>query len=132
MIGGAGWEFADAVFERRFSAGRAAGRDVQSDESIAELAASVGLDGAEAAAAWASGRYEAELREGVTRSERDGCFGVPFVVHRGQRFWGNDKLPWVARSVRLARRRQQGRGGDDEEEGADVVRFIAKESLSKL
>eukprot|EP01048_Picozoa_sp_COSAG05_P042310 COSAG05_NODE_22778_length_262_cov_0.926380_1_plen_67_part_01 len=67
------------MFQRRFVGGKA-GHDVQADESIAELAASVGLDGGEAVKAWSSGLYDAQLRNAVTRSERDGLFGVPFVV----------------------------------------------------
>ena len=35
----------------------------------------------------------------MAQSAKDGVFGVPFYVYRGELFWGHDRLTWLARSV---------------------------------
>jgi len=94
---GMGAAFAREVFAARFSEGE----DVGDSETLAQLAAACGLDGEETLRAAREPALGRRLAEGIMAGVREGLFGVPFFVYRDQAFWGNDRLEWLVRAVRL-------------------------------
>ena len=108
---GKGWAFAEAMCEARWAPGSSGYKgkraNIQDPATIAAIADSVGLDGTACVeAAKHSKELEAETNAIVAQSEADQVFGFPFFVTAdGQRFWGNDRLPWLLRAV------QGGHGG---------------------
>ncbi|WP_049572542.1 2-hydroxychromene-2-carboxylate isomerase [Streptomyces sp. SBT349] len=76
------------------------GRDVSDPATIADVAVALGLDPDRLAGA----AEDRETRErGLTalrEVERDGVFGVPFFIHRRDKFWGLDRLADFAATVR--------------------------------
>lgn len=103
---GRGAEFIEAASRARW----ADGADICDPDTVAGLAAGLGLDPERLAGAVS----DPALRErGVTALldvHRDGVFGVPFFVHGYEKFWGVDRLPAFAASVRGAHARGEGRG----------------------
>jgi hypothetical protein len=98
-----GWEFADVMCQVRWGVhpelGR--GRSIEDPEVIAQVADLVGLDGAQCVhAAQNAANYEARLVANAEQSKKDQVFGIPFFTYRGQRFWGNDRLPAVLKHVK--------------------------------
>ena len=67
---------------------------------IAEVAESVGLDGAACvAAAQTNGAYDEQLKRWSKESGEAMVFGFPFFTFKGQRYWGNDRLPFLLKDV---------------------------------
>lgn len=101
---GRDWALAEALFARRFGFDGGPPADVQKPDVLAEVAESVGLDGAAAASAHEAPEFEAAIAGIVAQGERDGVFGVPFfVLDRGEArecFWGNDHLEYLLRAIR--------------------------------
>lgn len=96
---GRGVAFALETFSARFSRGL----DVSSDETLAAVARACGLDVGETLAAAADPELQARVHRGVEQAfGRDGVFGVPVFVYRGEHFWGNDRLEWLIRAIRDA------------------------------
>ena len=44
--------------------------------------------------------YGEALREIRAEAEADGAFGVPFLIYKGENFWGNDRIEWLVRAIR--------------------------------
>ena len=38
----------------------------------------------------------------IQGAQEDSIFGVPYFVYRGEPFWGNDRIEWLVRAVRIA------------------------------
>lgn len=95
---GRGVDFIDAVHRARWERGL----DVSLRTTMTAIGEELGLDpGALAGAA-----DDPEIRrrgvEALRAVERDGVFGVPFFIHRHDRFWGLDRLPGFIARVRNA------------------------------
>lgn len=96
---GKGWEFADALAKVRW------GQDperqsVEDPAVIASIATSVGLDGAICVdAAQTNPEYDEQLRAWSKESSEALVFGFPFFTYKGQRYWGNDRLPSILKAV---------------------------------
>lgn len=93
---GRGRDFIDAVYRARWEQGR----DISDRATIASIGEELGLD----PAALAGAADDPEIRrrgvEALRAVERDGVFGVPFFIHRHDRFWGTDRLPGFVASLR--------------------------------
>lgn len=90
---GRGSEFGLALFEERW----ARGRDVASEEVLADTAGAVGLDPAEVLAASRDEALRRKLTERIERNYAErGLFGVPMLVTAdGRRFWGHERMEWA-------------------------------------
>jgi 2-hydroxychromene-2-carboxylate isomerase len=87
---GKDWEarWMQAVF--RF--GRVEGHDLTDGATIRGLADRVGLPGRDGID---DPMLDGRLERNTQQAHRAGVCGVPFVVHAGQAYWGNDRLPWL-------------------------------------
>ncbi|HEY2736528.1 MAG TPA: DsbA family protein [Polyangiales bacterium] len=93
---GCGPAFARAMFAARFSRGEA----IDDDAVIARCAEQVGLEALPLLAAQDDVALQERVVHGMIRGvQEDGLFGVPLLVHRGERFWGNDRIEWFLRHV---------------------------------
>jgi 2-hydroxychromene-2-carboxylate isomerase len=92
---GRGRDFALATFAFRFCEGR----NIVTDEAIADAARGAGLDATGATAAAADPAFHERVLEGVRRALQDRLFGVPFFVYRSEKFWGNDRIEWLRRAI---------------------------------
>jgi 2-hydroxychromene-2-carboxylate isomerase len=74
-----------------------ADRDISDPAVVLEIAAGLGVDAGELAAALADeglkSRFKAEVEAAMTR----GVFGSPFFIVDGEPFWGSDRLPQLER-----------------------------------
>lgn len=96
---GLGRPYALALFSKRFEQQQ----DVGDAAVIAEAAREVGLDAAATVAASATEDYQTRVMQGMIQATReDALFGVPFFVYRGEPFWGNDRIHWLKRAIRLS------------------------------
>ncbi len=96
---GRGKAFHDRVFAARFLDAQDIGRR----EVLAAIADAAGLDREAFRAALDDPRWEEALAASNRAAKDDGVFGFPFFVFRDQRFWGNDRLDWLARAIRAGR-----------------------------
>ncbi len=80
--------FCHAIYAANFGAGR----DMRSVEAVAEVAAPLGIDGAELVAAVGAPagkeRFKAETEAALAR----GVFGSPFFIVGEEKFWGADRM----------------------------------------
>jgi 2-hydroxychromene-2-carboxylate isomerase len=71
---------------------------------MARCAEQVGLPAAPLLAAQDEQPLQERVVLGMIRGlEQDGLFGVPLVSHRGERYWGNDRVEWWLRQLDEAR-----------------------------
>ncbi|UGY94200.1 2-hydroxychromene-2-carboxylate isomerase [Streptomyces gobiensis] len=93
---GQGRAFIDRVYKARWEQNR----DICDREVIGDIGAELGLD----AERVANASDDAELRRrgvaALTRSYKDGLFGVPFFVHRRDKYFGVDRLRAYVASMR--------------------------------
>ena len=73
------------------------GRDVTSPETIAGLAAPLGIDPAALLAALADPAVKDRLKRETEAALAGGVFGSPFINVDGEPFWGHDRLDQVER-----------------------------------
>jgi 2-hydroxychromene-2-carboxylate isomerase len=66
-------------------------------DAIQALAAAIGVDAQQAAAAWADPMWKARLKRANDEALAAGVFGAPFFVVDGEPFWGNDRKPQIER-----------------------------------
>lgn len=94
-----GHAFAIALFRARFSEGK----DLSDGAVCSEIAQRLGLDPAATVAALDDAALQTRVVEGMIQgATEDSIFGVPLFVFRGEPFWGNDRIDWVANAVRKA------------------------------
>jgi len=92
---GKGDALGQELFAARFSRGESLG-----DPAVLSASAErVGLDAGAALEASASPTYQERVVAGMRRGLGEGVFGVPFFVYKEQRFWGQDRLTWLAREI---------------------------------
>ena len=82
--------FAQAVYAKLW----AEGVDITPAETVADVAAPLGIDRAELLAAVASGPVKELLKQAVDEAVGKGVFGVPFFIADGEPIWGGDRL-WM-------------------------------------
>jgi 2-hydroxychromene-2-carboxylate isomerase len=99
---GLAWAFGDEIFNRRFDFDGQGSGDVLQAEVIGKIAEQLGLDAESCVNASASGRYQDTQAKQVKKGEEEGVFGVPFFSidqPRREVFWGNDRLPFLYKSL---------------------------------
>jgi 2-hydroxychromene-2-carboxylate isomerase len=91
----------EAALDRAlFRAAWVLGLDVNDEEVVRRAAATAGLDpDRHLAAAMAEGPGDM-VRAALDAFDRDECPGVPTWVVAGERFWGKDRVDWLAARVR--------------------------------
>lgn len=73
------------------------GRDISQPDTVLDVAAGLGVDRAELAAALENDAVKARLRIECDAAIELGVFGSPYVVIDGEPFWGVDRLPQIER-----------------------------------
>ena len=71
------------------------GIDISPAETVADIAASLGEDRAQALAAMSDPAMKDRLKKEVDDALAKGVFGSPFIIVDGEPFWGNDRLDQV-------------------------------------
>jgi 2-hydroxychromene-2-carboxylate isomerase len=95
---GVGERFGAEIYAARFSRSE----DLTRPDVYASAARAAGLDPEATLAAGADPALHARVGSGFEQALRDGVFGVPFFVFRGERFWGQDRISWLVRSIARA------------------------------
>merc|ERR1712151_1321671 len=98
MEHGKGWSFAEAMCKRRWGLDGQMG-NIEDPVIIENIAQKVGLDGRACIQAARSTQYNAQLAAWKDDAIRDQVFGFPFFTYKGQKYWGNDRLPWLLKDV---------------------------------
>lgn len=93
---GAGDAFARAAMRAAFTAGV----DLSTLPALRDVAEVVGLDADALERGIASSPIKAELRAATDRALRLGVLGVPTTRLDDQLYWGDDRLPEVARALK--------------------------------
>ncbi len=93
---GRGRAFALAAYGLRFSEGR----DIGTDEALADAARAAELEPAATVRAADDPALHERVMHGMAGGRKDGLFGVPFFVYRRQSFWGNDRIEWLVRAIK--------------------------------
>lgn len=75
------------------------GRNISDPSVIADVAEEAGLDGQAIALAYRDPAVRSEGVECLLKIYRNDIFGVPYFMHKRDRFWGLDRLPLFLRSV---------------------------------
>ncbi len=92
---GRGKAYHDGVYAARFLDAQNIGQP----ETLVAVAERAGLDRARFLAALDDPQWDAALTASSAAAQADGVFGFPFFLFQGQRFWGNDRIEWVARAI---------------------------------
>ncbi|MCM2387943.1 2-hydroxychromene-2-carboxylate isomerase [Streptomyces albipurpureus] len=92
---GLGREYVDRAYRARWQEGR----DICDPVVIGELAIELGLPADRMAGAAQDAGLRARGVSALLDVHRDGVFGVPFFVHRYDKFWGTDRLAAFAEAV---------------------------------
>src|SRR5262249_15990334 len=71
------------------------GRSITEPDSVAVLAAPLGVDGEALRQAVNDPAIKGKLREETDRALARGVFGSPFIFVDDEPFWGHDRLPQV-------------------------------------
>ena len=86
-------EFVHAVFRAFFQDDR----DISDPAVVAQIAQSIGINGAALMEAAQTPEIKDALRRCVEEAVAFGVFGAPTIVVDGEVFWGNDRLPQIER-----------------------------------
>lgn len=89
---GHGPEFRRAVFAARWLEGK----DIGDRAVLRAIAKECGLDPQAFIEALDDPAIEEALERSNAEAKADGAFGVPFFVVGEERFWGNDRIEWLA------------------------------------
>jgi 2-hydroxychromene-2-carboxylate isomerase len=84
------------IFDLRF----ARGQNITDPRCIERVARELGMDAVDMVRALEDGRYEREIVRCFHEASEDDVFGWPFFVYGRQKFWGNDRLEWLAAAIR--------------------------------
>jgi 2-hydroxychromene-2-carboxylate isomerase len=93
---GAGPQFVEAVYRARWELGL----DISEPATITAIGADLGLDPAALATAPDDPAVRRQGLRALLDIDADGVFGVPFFIHRRDKFWGLDRLPDFVAAVR--------------------------------
>ncbi|MEU5267230.1 2-hydroxychromene-2-carboxylate isomerase [Streptomyces hygroscopicus] len=97
---GRGRDFIDAVYRARWENGI----DISERATMAAIGDELGLDPDALAGAVDDPEIRRRGIEALRAVDRDGVFGVPFFIHRHDKFWGLDRLAGFVASVRARTR----------------------------
>jgi len=95
---GAAFPFAQAAYRARWTEGR----DLADPDVIAGISENLGLPAGDIVAAMADPEVETRKLASLTHLEEDKPFGVPFLVFRGEPFWGQDRVDLLLERVRAS------------------------------
>ena len=89
----------DAALAKRFAHGVyarlwAEGKDITQAQSVAQVAAPLGVDQGELLAAIETQQAKQALKDAVDAAVAKGVFGVPYFIVDGEPIWGSDRL-WM-------------------------------------
>lgn len=84
--------FARAAFDTYFGKGR----DITAPETVADIAAPLGVDRAALLAAVQDPAVKERLKQETAEALRKGVFGSPFFIVDGEPIWGSDRL-WMVK-----------------------------------
>lgn len=84
--------FAHAAFDTYFGKGR----DITAPETVAEIAAPLGVDKGALLAAVQDPAIKERLKQETTEALAKGVFGSPFFIVDGEPIWGSDRL-WMVK-----------------------------------
>lgn len=93
---GRGPEFVAAVYRARWERGL----DISDRTTVASIAAELGLDPGPLAGAADNPEVRAQGVQALLDIDAGGVFGVPFLVHGRDRYWGMERLPDFIAAVR--------------------------------
>lgn len=85
-------ELAKAFAHAAYAAGFGEGRDLRPPETVAEIAAPLGVDRAELVAAVGTPEWKQRFKEETEAAIARGVFGSPFFIVGDERFWGADRM----------------------------------------
>lgn len=74
-------------------------QDIADLDTLIAAADGIGLDGAALAGAIGSDAVEQELARNIEDALAVGVFGVPWFVHDGINYWGQDRLEFLERAL---------------------------------
>ncbi len=74
-------------------------RNIGDDGDLAAIADAAGFDGAGLLAEAGSAAVQDRYREQTERAKAAGVFGAPTYIWRGEPFWGQDRLDFLARAL---------------------------------
>jgi 2-hydroxychromene-2-carboxylate isomerase len=94
--------YRNAVFRARWSEGR----NIDDLAVLADCAQTAGLSRDGFLEALHRRQYHDEVPKALTRCMEERIFGVPIFVVDGKRFWGNDRLEFLAAELRGAAGRE--------------------------
>jgi len=83
--------FAHAVFHALY----VDDRDISAPDTVLDIAAGLGVDRGQLAAALQSPELKARLKDEVEQAMQVGVFGSPYVIIDGEAFFGADRLPQI-------------------------------------
>ena len=89
IAAGSGWAAVHAIFHFIYGEGR----NINSDETLAELAALVGI--ANSSSVVSDKKISGMLRANTEQAISQGVFGVPTIVVDQEVFWGDDATPML-------------------------------------
>jgi 2-hydroxychromene-2-carboxylate isomerase len=75
------------------------GQDITEEAVVAEVASSIGLDGAALVAGTQDESIKEQMKNAVQESIDAGMFGAPYFVVDGEPFWGQDRMEQLRRWV---------------------------------
>ncbi|MET7382996.1 DsbA family protein [Streptomyces sp. NPDC005526] len=93
---GAGPEFIAAAYRARWELGE----DISDPRTMARIGRDIGVDPAALESAHDDPAVREKGLQALNSLHRDGVFGVPFFIVGFDKFWGVDRLPQFAESVR--------------------------------
>jgi 2-hydroxychromene-2-carboxylate isomerase len=85
--------FAHAAFDTYFGQGR----DITPPETVADVAAPLGIDKAQLLAAVQDPAVKERLKRETTAALKKGVFGSPYIIVDGEPFWGSDRMWMIKR-----------------------------------
>jgi 2-hydroxychromene-2-carboxylate isomerase len=75
-------------------------RDIADPDTLAAIADAIGLDGKALLKATASPEVEALYQRLTDEAIQAKVFGAPWYVYRGEPYWGQDRLEFLARALK--------------------------------
>lgn len=94
---GLGKNFNAAIFAARWSFGL----DISSEKVLGDIAVDVGLDKKAMLTAIRLPKYRQQLSEIHEKKNVAGVFGAPTFIYKGQKFWGNDRVDFLVKAIKL-------------------------------
>jgi 2-hydroxychromene-2-carboxylate isomerase len=92
---GAGEKYNDLVFRARWSNGK----DISRPDVLTAIAKQAGLDADAFRKSIGEPSYRDKLAQIKQQATAAGVFGVPFFIYETKKFWGNDRIDWLAREL---------------------------------